>query len=188
MTSTRTTAAPSRSSRRAAFAAAGLLLAAALFGPSPARAGDDAYVDPGTAAAHGKPLVPAKRAAITFPDGKKINAYVVDTPVSRERGLMYYKKLRPDFGELFVFPREMLMTFWMKNTLVPLDIVFIGADKKISVVHANMKATTPKTPDEEIGRCGGTALYVLELPRGAAKRHKLKAGDRLKFDVNLPEE
>jgi uncharacterized membrane protein (UPF0127 family) len=161
--------------------AAALLLGAAAFAAPRARA-----QDPGTEAAHGKKLVPAKRAKITFPGGKSINAYVVDTPIDRERGLMYYKKLSPDFGELFVFPREMMMTFWMKNTLVPLDIVFIGADKKITVVHARMKATTPETPDEEIGRCGGTAQYVLELPAGAAARRKLKAGDRLKFSADIP--
>lgn len=132
-------------------------------------------------------LKPSKHAALSFPSGKTITVDVVDTPVDRERGLMFYKKLPRDYGMLFAFPRETMMTFWMKNTLVPLDIVFIGADKKVTVVHANVKASTTETPDEAVARAGGTAQFVLELPAGAAKRRKLKAGGQLKFDVVVPE-
>jgi uncharacterized membrane protein (UPF0127 family) len=155
-----------------------ILAAVLLLAAGPARAVDAANT----------PLKPSKHAALSFPSGKPITVDVVDTPLDRERGLMFYTKLPRDYGMLFAFPREMMMTFWMKNTLIPLDIVFIGADKKITVIHAKMKASTTETPDDAVARAGGTAQYVLELPAGAAKRRKLAAGDALKFTVDIPEQ
>ncbi len=93
----------------------------------------------------GIPLKPSKHARLTFPNGRSIIADVADTPQDRERGLMYRRDLPRDYGLLFVFPRQMPIQFWMKNTLVPLDIVFIGADKKIAVIHKNVKASTAAT-------------------------------------------
>lgn len=133
-----------------------------------------------------KPQKAAKKAKLTFADGKSIVADVVDTPSSREIGLMCRTKLKPDYGMLFAFPVEMDLNFWMKNTLVSLDIVWIGADKKVTVVHANMKKSRTDTPDSEVATAGGRGQYVLELPAGAAKRHKLKAGDQLKFETETP--
>ena len=133
-----------------------------------------------------KALMLALAVALTFPDGKTIQADVVDTPAARERGLMDRRKLDPDYGMLFVFPREMPLNFWMKNTWVPLDMVFIGADKKVTVVHENVPASTPKMTEDQYARRGGKGLYVLELPAGAARRRKLKAGQALKFETPIP--
>ena len=129
----------------------------------------------------------AKRAALTFPDGRTIRANVVDTPQSREIGMMCLTKLRRDYGMLFVFPQEMDLNFWMKNTLVSLDMVWIGADKKVTVIHEHMKKSTVDTPDDKVAVAGGRGEYVLELPAGAAARRHLKAGDALKFDVAIPD-
>ena len=128
-----------------------------------------------------------KKAKLAFPDGKTIVVDVVDTPEQRERGLMYRKSLPKDYGMLFVFPRESGMQFWMKNTWVPLDMVFIGKDKRITRLHRGVKASTEKTTDEEVARAGGLAQYVVELPTGAVNRHKLKEGQALKFDAKIPE-
>ncbi|MFI5350868.1 MAG: DUF192 domain-containing protein [Elusimicrobiota bacterium] len=127
-----------------------------------------------------------KKAALTFPDGKTIRANVVDTPQSRETGMMCLTKLRSDYGMLFVFPQEMDLNFWMKDTLVSIDIVWIGADKKVTVVHDHMKKSTVDTPDDKIAVAAGRGEYVLELPAGAAEKRGLKAGDALKFDVAIP--
>lgn len=132
-------------------------------------------------------LKASKHTELVLPDGFVVHADVVDTPLDRERGLMYRRKLAKDYGMLFVFPREMPMQFWMKNTLVSLDMLFIGADKKITRVHERVKASTEQTPDDEVARAGGPALYVLELPAGTAAKHKLKAGQELKFDVLIPQ-
>jgi len=127
-----------------------------------------------------------KRAALTYPSGKTAVVDVVDTPRTREIGLMCRTRLGRDYGMLFVFPGEMDLDFWMKNTLVSLDMVWIGSDKRITAVHARMKASRVDTPDAEVARAGARGQYVLELPAGAAERMKLKPGDALRFDVPTP--
>lgn len=138
------------------------------------------------AAASCKPQRVPVKAKLTFPDGTAIAANVVDTPASREIGMMCLTKVRKDYGMLFVFPQEMDLNFWMKNTLLSLDIVWIGADKRVTVVHDHMKKSTVDTPDSEVATAAGRGQYVLELPAGAAARHQLKAGDQLAFEVAVP--
>ena len=133
-----------------------------------------------------KPQTVSKQAALRFPDGKTIKVDVVDTPATRETGLMCRTKLPKDYGMLFVFSQEMDLGFWMKNTLVSLDLVWIGSDKRITTLAPRLKASTVDTPEEQVARAGGRGRYVLELPAGAAKRHGLKAGDVLKFEVSIP--
>lgn len=128
----------------------------------------------------------AKKAKLTFPDGKTITVDVVDTPATRETGLMCRRKLGKDYGMLFVFPQEMGLNFWMKKTLVSLDIAWIGADKKVTVVHEKLKPSRVDTPDDQVAVAGGKGMFVLELPAGAAARHGLKAGDALDFAVSIP--
>ncbi|MCX5794173.1 MAG: DUF192 domain-containing protein [Elusimicrobia bacterium] len=130
----------------------------------------------------------ARHADLRFASGRQITVDVVDTPAGRETGLMYRKSLPRDYGMLFVFPIEIgNMTFWMKNTWVSLDIVFIGADHRITRIHERVPPSTAKTTDEEVARARGPAQYVLELPAGAARRYKLKVGQPLDFAVPVPE-
>jgi uncharacterized membrane protein (UPF0127 family) len=133
-----------------------------------------------------KPQVVAKKTALTFPKGAKITVDVVDTPATREIGLMCVTKMPKNYGMLFAFSQEMALNFWMKNTLVSLDILWIGADKKITVIHERMKASRVDTPDDQIATAGGRGQYVLELAAGEAKRRGLKAGDQLKFEAAIP--
>lgn len=133
-----------------------------------------------------KPQVVAKKIVLAFPDGATIKADVVDSPATRETGLMCRTELPKDYGMLFVFPAEMDLGFWMKNTLVCLDLVWIGADKRVTAVAPRLKASTVDTPEDKIARAGGRGQYVLELPAGEAKRHGLKAGDALDFKVAIP--
>ena len=132
------------------------------------------------------PLKASKHAALTFPDGKTIQVDVVDTPQDRERGLMFRRGLPQDYGMLFVFARQAPMQFWMKNTIVPLDMVFIGADKTIAKIHRRVKASALDTPEDAVARASGEAQFVLELPAGAGARHKLKEAQKLSFDVVIP--
>lgn len=132
------------------------------------------------------PQTAAKKTALTFPNGSRIQAEVVDTPAARQTGLMFRKSLPKDYGMLFVFPSEGPMQFWMKNTLVSLDIVFIRADKTVSAAHEKVPASTEATPDDKVARVGGLAQFVLELPAGTAKKRGVKAGAKLKFDATIP--
>ncbi len=131
--------------------------------------------------------IPAsKKLLLTLPDGEKIKADLVDTPASREIGLMCVRKMPRDYGMLFAFPQELYLNFWMKNTLVPLDILWIGADKRITVIHEKLPASTVSTPDEKVATAGGRGQYVLELAAGEAHRRALKPGDQLTFDAPIP--
>ncbi|OGR81682.1 MAG: hypothetical protein A3J74_10550 [Elusimicrobia bacterium RIFCSPHIGHO2_02_FULL_57_9] len=128
-----------------------------------------------------------RRALLQFPNGKKIKVDVVDTPESRASGLMFRKKLAPDYGMLFVFPTETSLSFWMKNTGTSLDIIFIGRDKMITRLYPRVRPSTPHTAEESIARVKGWGQYVLELPAGAAVRQGVKEGQILKFDVPIPQ-
>ena len=101
---------------------------------------------------------------------------VADTPEARTRGLMYRKELAANAGMLFVFPREEMLEFWMKNTPLPLDMIFIGADGKVVgiVERAQPFSTTPRGP-------GVPAQYVLEVNGGFAAEHGVRVGDRVEF-------
>lgn len=129
----------------------------------------------------------AKKTSLTFPDGKKIKIDLVDTPSTREIGLMCVTKMPRTYGMLFAFPQDMYLNFWMKNTLVPLDILWIGPDKKITEIHEKLRASTVDTPDEKIATAGGRGQFVLELASGEASRRKLKVGDKLEFEAAIPE-
>lgn len=124
------------------------------------------------------------RTALTLPSGKKISVEVAKTEQERSTGLMWRRELRRDTGMLFVFEDEAQQSFWMKNTLVDLDMVFIDSQKRITTIAAHVPKSAPDTPDSEIPVRQGSARYVLELPAGMAGRYKLAAGQVLKFDEN----
>lgn len=95
---------------------------------------------------------------------------VARTEDQREQGLMNVTALPPHTGMIFVFDKDAVVEFWMKNTLVPLDMVFLGPDGTVRSVAANVPATLRSTPDEKIPRRMGKAKYVIELPAGEADR------------------
>jgi len=104
---------------------------------------------------------------------------VARTEAQRDRGLMSVRHLRPHSGMVFVFPSDDVVTFWMKNTLVPLDMVFTGSDGVVRAVFAHVPVVPLDTPDEQIPRRHARARYVLELPAGEAQRDGIHAGVRL---------
>ncbi|MDD5656917.1 MAG: DUF192 domain-containing protein [Elusimicrobia bacterium] len=138
-------------------------------------------------AAAAAPDPAARGVRVRFESGRTIRAEVADTPAARQKGLMFRKRLPRGYGMLFVFPGEYGMQFWMKNTWVGLDMVFIGGNKRITVVHERVSPSTPETSDAEVARASGLAQYVLELPAGAARRYRLKAGQPVDFEVPIPD-
>lgn len=98
----------------------------------------------------------------------------------RAQGLMDVRVLPARVGMLFMFPEgDGFHVFWMKNTLIPLDMVFIRADGTVSSIAKNVPATTHATPDQKIPRRYGTGQYVIELNAGEATLDGLSAGVRL---------
>ncbi|HEY9011817.1 MAG TPA: DUF192 domain-containing protein [Devosia sp.] len=102
------------------------------------------------------------------------NVEVVDTPETRAKGLMFRQSLAPDAGMLFDFGREQQTAFWMQNTFIPLDMIFIAADGEVKTIHVNaVPHDTTSIPS------GVPVRFVLEIPGGRAKEIGLEPGDRI---------
>jgi len=116
-------------------------------------------------------------AAIRGPGGAvEVSLEVAATPAERERGLMYRSSLAEGRGMLFVFDEDGNHTFWMRNTLIPLDMLFIARDGTVVGIHAN--ATPLSTANISVGK---PSRYVLEVPGGWAARHGIAAGAQVEF-------
>lgn len=110
----------------------------------------------------------------------KVLAEIASTDETRERGLMFRTSLAENAGMLFVFPSLDYQGFWMKNTLIPLDLLWLNERKEI--VYFVTADPCKKDP------CGSyqplqKALYVLEVSAGFVKRHNLALGRQLNFDL-----
>jgi uncharacterized membrane protein (UPF0127 family) len=101
------------------------------------------------------------------------------TAAERSRGLMQRESLPKDRGMLFVFPEEGLHRFWMKNTLIELDIIFIGADHRVVSISRRAQPCR-KDPCERYGPEGNVA-YVLEIAGGLAATYGFTTGDLVEF-------
>lgn len=105
------------------------------------------------------------------------NVEVVDTPESRAQGLMYVTDLADDAGMLFDFKEERPVSFWMRNTFIPLDMIFVGADGVVKNIHVNARPHDPTGIPSD-----GPVQFVLEIPGGRSVEIGLKAGDRMDHD------
>lgn len=105
---------------------------------------------------------------------------VVRRPHALRQGLMYRDRLAAAGGMLFVYPAEDQRSFWMKNTYIPLDIVFIGDNRRIVgiVRDAQPLTTTPRRVD-------APSRFVLEVNAGFTRRHGVRTGSRVRFE-NVP--
>jgi uncharacterized membrane protein (UPF0127 family) len=99
---------------------------------------------------------------------------VVDTPEKRSEGLMFRQSLADDAGMLFDFKESRPVSFWMRNTFIPLDMVFIRADGTVANVHVN---AIPHDPTGILS--DGPVMFVLEIRGGRSVEIGLKAGDRV---------
>jgi uncharacterized protein len=101
---------------------------------------------------------------------------IANTSASRERGLMYRTSLPEDGGMLFVFPEQSEQSFWMKNTLIPLDMLFIDRDGRIVGIHPD--AVPLSVAPISVGK---PSTYVLEVNGGWAARHGVRPGDTVEL-------
>jgi len=107
-----------------------------------------------------------------------IQAEVVSAFEEREKGLMFRESLAVDKGMFFIFEEEGLYSFWMKNMLFPLDIIWLGLNKKIVDIKENVP---PCSESCEILNPGNKAKYVLEVNAGFTRRNKIKVGELVRF-------
>lgn len=123
----------------------------------------------------------AAEAALVLPDGFKVKVELALTPEAQTKGLMFRTELARDRGMLFVFKESGERNFWMKNTFVELDIVFLDKELGIIRVFHRVAPSRPGQSELEISRVGSPAAHVLELAGGTARKHGLKPGARLKL-------
>ena len=116
-----------------------------------------------------------------------LNLEVADTFAAREYGLMFRTKLERHAGMIFVFARDGEQDFWMKNTLIPLDMIFVRGDGTIDTVDADVPAQSAQVRGETITR-QGYGKYVIELAAGEAKRAGLHSGLRLRIPKLEPKD
>ncbi len=100
---------------------------------------------------------------------------LADTPEERAQGLMFRERLPADAGMLFLYPRDQMISMWMKNTLIPLDMLFIDRDGRIldiaeRTVPLSLRSISSETP----------ARAVLEINGGTAQRQGIRPGDRVR--------
>jgi uncharacterized membrane protein (UPF0127 family) len=105
-----------------------------------------------------------------------VRVEVVKTTRNRSRGLMFRQHLDDDAGMLFLFRVPEHQTFWMRNTLIPLDMIFIGADRRVVGVSENAQPQTDRTREVE-----GESQFVLEVNAGFARRWGIGSGSRAEF-------
>lgn len=122
----------------------------------------------------------ASSPAVVLPGGAKIVVEVVSDQLTRAQGLMFRSSLGNDRGMLFVFPETAAHSFWMKNTLIPLDIIWI--DEGGAIVHIARDVPPCKADPCPSYPPKAAARYVLELAAGQAAARGLGEGDRLVFE------
>lgn len=119
---------------------------------------------------------------IDGPNGPIVfSSEVADSPPERQMGLMHRTSMGDDEGMLFLFPTEGPRSFWMRNTLIPLDMIFIKADRTILGIVEN---ATPRT-DTSRG-VPGTSQFVLEINGGLSAKLGLQGGQTVSFYAPLP--
>ena len=107
---------------------------------------------------------------------QKVWIEVADTPYKRQTGLMYRKQMDLNQGMLFVFDEERPQSFYMKNTYIPLDIIYIGKNHTVVSIQKDAKPLDEKSLPSE-----GPAQYVLEINSGLSDQWELKKGDTINW-------
>ena len=113
--------------------------------------------------------------------GERFKVEIADTQQKQALGLMFRESMPADEGMIFLFPNEAPRSFWMKNTRIPLDIMYFDKDLKMVSISAN-------TPPCRVSRCPSypsskPAMYVLELNAGTASELGVGPGDSLILDL-----
>ena len=120
--------------------------------------------------------------SIQTPSGTTIKAEIADTPLKRSVGLMYRDHLKKDHGMLFFFSQPQAWTFWMKNTKLALDLIWIDGKKRVTHIERNVPICT-KSDDScpQYRPNSDDAVYVLEIAGGTVDGYKIEKGTNLQF-------
>ncbi len=150
---------------RLCVVAAFLALAASFAARQTASAGGEAMI---------LPTDPAPLVVETAKGERSFTIEVASEPAQRSAGLMFRRAMADDHGMLFVFERTQTVGFWMKNTPMPLDLIFIGEDGHIAAIGRG------EPQSEAVISPGAPVRFVLELKAGTAAREGIADGDAVK--------
>jgi len=119
---------------------------------------------------------------IAFDNGVFLKVEMAVTPAQKAQGLMGRQSLAPGQGMIFVFQPEQPLSFWMKNTYIPLSIGFFRANKTLIEV-LDMQPTDGPVREESLPRYASSenAMYAIEVPKGWFSQNKIKPGMKFKF-------
>lgn len=120
---------------------------------------------------------PLATATLELAEGARVTVEIARTQEETSRGLMYRTKLADDWGMLFAMERRE-HTFWMKNTCLPLDMLFIDADGTIVGILENVPVL-----NETSRTVGCPSTHVLEVNGGWCRRHGVRAGQKVKLPL-----
>ena len=127
------------------------------------------------------PTSPASFGSVCFGE-KCFQVESAKTQAQIEKGLMNRNELGKDNGMLFVFSKEGIYPFWMKSTLIPLDMIWINGDSKVVFIGQNVQPCKSLICPSVVPTV--TAKYVLEVNAGLCQQMGLKVGDELKIENN----
>ena len=126
-----------------------------------------------------------KEGTLSFVNGntgstiKNIDIELADDDAQRAQGLMYRKSMRDDQGMLFIMERNEQQGFWMKNTYISLDIIYVGADSTIVDIYKNAKPLSTQSMPSR-----GLAKYVVEVNGGWTTKNGVAKGDKINFELD----
>jgi uncharacterized membrane protein (UPF0127 family) len=128
-------------------------------------------------------LMGAENRSITiYIQDKPFFTEIADTPEKHAKGLMFRTHIRADYAMLFVFAEEETRSFWMKNTLIPLDIIYLNSDRQIVGMHCSVPPCGSDPCPSYTSAL--PARYVVEIRGGLAKTLKLKIGDKIFIPID----
>ena len=120
-----------------------------------------------------------KEGELTFTDSLgntkiKIDLEIADNEYERQLGLMSRKSMGENQGMLFIFQYERMQSFWMRNTLIPLDMMFVNKDNKIITIHKNTETLSAQSYPST-----APAIYVVEVVGGFTDKYNIVIGDKI---------
>lgn len=114
---------------------------------------------------------------VDAPGAPEVSVEIAERDEDRQRGLMYRTSMPANEGMIFLFERDRRLSFWMRNTCIPLDMLFVAGDGTIVNVEENVPTLTDRT-----FASGCPARYVVEVNAGWARAHGVRAGQKLAFE------
>jgi len=124
----------------------------------------------------------SSKVIIDFGNGTEIIATIAESSEDRSKGLMYKKALDDNTGMLFIFEKEGFYSFWMKNVMFPLDILWF--DEELDIIHITEDIPPCNSETCEVYVSPNPSKYVLEVNSNFVRNHNINIGDRVSFNIN----